>query len=143
MLGHHRQASEINGVSQAVRRWPADSVTWIPLLSSTKKGKRKKKCFQSWNPSDKTFWIRACNLYLKINEMSSLICMRHANEARDHLLWQGWFSGTISIQNDHFHQKPLLNHFNITGLKKGQCKQCMSESFKDYKWTQDFEADFP
>ena len=60
MLGHHRHASEtpFNGVSLAGRRWPAYSGTWIlpPLI---KKKKKKKKRFQSWTPSDKTFWIRA------------------------------------------------------------------------------------
>ena len=52
MLSHHRHASEtpFNGDSLAGRWWSAYSGTWI----------LKKKNHQSWTPSDKTFWIRAC-----------------------------------------------------------------------------------
>ena len=47
---------------QMVFRWRTDDGAKNP---SYKKSKKKKKTRQSWTPSDKTFWIRACyQLYL-------------------------------------------------------------------------------
>ena len=57
---------------QMAFRWRADdgplivvSGFFLPLIKKKKRNKkeRKKRC-QSWTPSDKTFWIRAC--YKKI-----------------------------------------------------------------------------
>ena len=50
----------LNGVSLAGRSWPAYIAVWILSLSSLTKKTKQKKTFLSWNPSDKTFWIRAC-----------------------------------------------------------------------------------
>ena len=48
-------------------RWQANDSPLIVVLESSlpsstkkKKKKKKKKHCQSWTPSDKTFWIRAC-----------------------------------------------------------------------------------
>ena len=58
MLGHHRPTNEtpFNGVLLAGQWWPVNSGIWIlpPLI------KLKKKCCQSWIPSDKQFWISTC-----------------------------------------------------------------------------------
>ena len=47
------------GVMLAGQWWPAYSGIWIfpPLINKKSKNKKNR---QSWTPSDKTFWIRAC-----------------------------------------------------------------------------------
>ena len=49
----------LNGISLVGRWWPINSV-FGSCITSTKKKKEKKKRYQIWIPSDKTFWLRAC-----------------------------------------------------------------------------------
>ena len=52
MLGHHRHASETQF------KWCfAGGPMMAPLITSS-----KTLCCQSWTPSDKIFWIRACTI---------------------------------------------------------------------------------
>ena len=75
MLGHHWPASEtLNGVSLAVRRWPANSGIWV-LLSP-----HQKKTLSKLDPSDKTVWIRTCRelgFAIDVNWDSSFEYPRH------------------------------------------------------------------
>ena len=69
-------ARQRNAIQMAFR-WRADDGPFIVVFgsflpSSTKKQNKKKR--QSWTPSDKTFWIRACLplsvfFYFKTNEI--------------------------------------------------------------------------
>ena len=57
-------------------RWRGDDgrFWWYmdPLVPHQQKKKKKKRC-QSWTPSDKTFWIRACFLSLLRKSKQSAI----------------------------------------------------------------------
>ena len=63
MLGHHRPRQR-NAIQMAfcwrAVKGPLIVVFGSILSSSNYKKERKKKHCQSWTPSDKTFWIRAC-----------------------------------------------------------------------------------
>ena len=57
MLGHHRLASETPFQWRFADRPIIARFWWILMPRSPKKPKRKP--YQIWTPSDKTFWIRA------------------------------------------------------------------------------------
>ena len=47
--------------------WWADDCPLIVVLGSSLPSSTTKKRCQSWTPSDKTFWIRACNHIMHLN----------------------------------------------------------------------------
>ena len=89
MLGHNRHASEtpLNGALLASRWWPVYSGIWIlpPLINL--KTKTQKKQGQSWTPSDKTFWIRACSRWLTLCLQCCLL-IAFANSLGPDQAWQ-------------------------------------------------------